>query len=118
MKISPQSLPTMKDVKYLMRANSTRPIYYKVLKAYVIGSYARGMATKESDLDIALVIPPKEVSALKLSERYHACFEFDEYKPHYEIRCGKEYRNITVDFQFFYPNSKVLDSYDKIPITK
>jgi predicted nucleotidyltransferase len=110
MRIDHSLFPTIRRVKWLMRNNSTRPIYYDVLEAYVIGSYAKGTATRESDLDIALVIPPQGIPALKLSERYHACFEFNEYKPKFSM--GEW--DVIVDFQFFYPGSKELSSYKKI----
>jgi len=85
------------------------PMRVNVLDAFIVGSTAKGNGTEESDLDIAVVIPPvRGKSALAVSEAYHQKFFTDDQKPRW---IGKR-----VDFQFFYPSDPELESYAKIPL--
>ena len=83
----------------------------KVLRAFIIGSMAKGTAQPNSDLDIAVVIPAKRrVSALNLTEKYH--FRMGMAKASYPSFNGKR-----LDFQFFFPDDKDLATYPAIELT-
>jgi predicted nucleotidyltransferase len=80
-----------------------------VLGAFVVGSEAKETARSNSDLDIAVIIPPvMGKTALRYTEEYHSHFPNDETKPCWNGR--------RVDFQFFYPNALELETYQKIPL--
>lgn len=105
------SYPTLAWVRNNLRNNLTSRRKEKVLVAFIVGSEAKGTATSTSDLDIALIIKRKpKLSALKLTERYHAKFVTDAQKPVWNGRI--------VDFQFFYEDDTVLETYQKIAIEK
>jgi predicted nucleotidyltransferase len=81
----------------------------KVLAVYIVGSVARGTSHRESDLDLAVIIPHKaRKSALKVTEHYHARFTCNSQKPTWQ---GKQ-----VDLQFFYADDKALAGYSKIAL--
>lgn len=101
--------PSLTWVRSQLRNNSVSRIRHKVISAYVVGSYARGTAVKDSDLDIAVVIPRMEmVSALQATERYHSKFRDARFLP--------VWNGVQVDFQFFYPDDVELAGYSKIKI--
>ena len=101
--------PTIEWVESELRNNFVVRRRYRVLAAFIVGSEARGTATERSDLDVAVVIPSvRGKSALEVSEIYHASFTDERFKPHWNGR--------VVDFQFFYPGSLELESYEKIPL--
>ena len=81
-----------------------------MLRAFVIGSVAKGTEQTTSDLDIAVVIPPKcRVSALNLSEKYH--FRMGLTGGRYPI-----FNGMRVDFQFFFPDDANLATYPAIEL--
>jgi predicted nucleotidyltransferase len=82
-----------------------------LLGAFVVGSVAKGTSHADSDLDIAVVIEPVErfPDPIKLTDFYHSRFTSDWQKP--------MWNNQIVDFQFFYPNDPILQSYNKIPLS-
>lgn len=101
---------TMPDVRRFVRYNPVSSRREKVLNAYIIGSVAKGTANENSDIDIAVIIDKKpKLSALKLTEQYHAKFTSDQQKPRHEGRL--------VDIQFFYPEDQELAKYKKIKIS-
>jgi tRNA nucleotidyltransferase (CCA-adding enzyme) len=102
-------LPELKHVRAMLRQNAYVSCREKVLEAYIIGSVAKGTSHKDSDLDIAIVIQAKaRKSSLKFTEHYHAKFTCGSQK--------KKWAGLTVDFQFFYPNSQELASYTRIKL--
>jgi len=106
-----ENYPSLKWVKSNLRNNLQARVKYKILDACVIGSEAKGTAKPDSDLDIAVIIPPvRGKTALKVSENYHAKFTNEKWKPQWNGRI--------VDFQFFYPNDPELTNYNKINCTK
>lgn len=107
---SSHQYPTIRDITKLLRNNLWSSVSYKILDAYVVGSEAKGEARDDSDLDIAVIIPPKNsVSDLKLTERYHQNFRNNNQMPKWNGRI--------VDFQFFYPESEELKKYSKIKLS-
>ncbi len=95
-------MPTVKDVKRMLRYNFTAPTREKVLGAFVIGSTAKLNTHEGSDIDIAIIIPAKKrKSALKYTEQYHQKFSKNSDMPHWEGR--------RVDFQFYYCESSLLE---------
>lgn len=102
-------IPSMAKIASLMRNNKWVKRNYPIIKAYVVGSVARGCATTQSDIDIALVIAPvKGKDALRVTEDYHGRFSRDYQKPHF--------KNRRLDLQFFYENDPALANYTKIDI--
>ena len=105
------ALPTVRWVRANLRYNPSFAVRIKVLRAFVIGSVAKGTEQTTSDLDIAVVIPPKHrVSALNITEKYH--FRMGMTNSSYPIFNGKR-----VDFQFFFPDDKNLATYPAIKLT-
>jgi predicted nucleotidyltransferase len=101
--IGKAKLPDEKWIKARLRNNLIAPVRRKVLATHIIGSEAKGTATKTSDIDVVIVIPKvKGKTDLKLTEEYHAKFTDSKQKPQWEGR--------TVDFQFFYEDSAELRS--------
>lgn len=109
MKVSPR-YPTMAWIRAELKwRNIESRVKYKVLAAFIVGSEARGTAKANSDLDIAVVIPPvRGKSSLRVSENYHGKFRSERGKPHWQGRI--------VDFQFFYPGEIENMKYAKIPL--
>jgi predicted nucleotidyltransferase len=99
--------PTTLWIKQQLRYNLIKPIRPQIIELYVIGSYARGNFHSHSDLDIAVVIQTKKrISSIGFSEKYHANFVNDHFKP--------KWKGVIVDFQFFYPDE--IDNFVKIEI--
>lgn len=95
-------------IKRTLRLSLYAPRRVNVLAAYIVGSVAKGTARPDSDLDIAVVIPPvRGKTSLAYTEAYHAKFPSDNVKPDYDGR--------RVDFQFFYPG-EIPASYAKLDI--
>jgi len=104
-------LPSLRWIRANLRYNLNFSVRAKVLCAFIIGSVAKGTAQPKSDLDIAVVIPPKRrVSALNLTEKYH--FRMGMTNSSYPIFNGKR-----VDFQFFFPGDANLATYPAIKLT-
>ncbi|APD92017.1 hypothetical protein BM525_19225 (plasmid) [Alteromonas mediterranea] len=102
-------LPSLAEVERMLRRNLWSKRKYTILAAHVVGSVAKGTATPDSDIDIALVIPKvRGKSSLKVTEGYHSRFSFDHQMPHFHGR--------RIDIQFFYEESRVLDTYSKLPL--
>lgn len=101
--------PSIKWIKSTLRMSVYAPMRLEILAAYVIGSEAKGIANPDSDLDIAVIIPPiKGKTSIKKTQEYHNKFSSDNLKPVWNER--------RVDFQFFYPNDPELNSYSKIQL--
>ena len=99
--------PTLKWVKSSLRNNLVKPFRPKIIKAYIVGSFARGDFNDGSDLDIAIIIAQRRgMSSLQISESYHSNFTSDIFKAKWNGRI--------VDFQFFYENE--LEDYIKIEL--
>lgn len=101
--------PTISWMRTQLRDNLIARTRYKILGAYVIGSEAKGLARPDSDLDIAVIIPPvRGKTALQITEYYHSKFADERWKPKWNGRI--------VDIQFFYSTDAELASYSKIPL--
>ena len=73
--------PTLKWVKSSLRNNLVKPFRPKIIKAYIVGSFARGDFNDGSDLDIAIIITQRRgMSSLQVSESYHSNFTSDIFK--------------------------------------
>jgi len=102
-------LPTISKVGSLMRNNKWIKRNYEIQSAFVIGSVAKGTSGKDSDIDIAIIIPEvKGKTALKVTEQYHARFTLNSQMPHFHGR--------RLDFQFFYNGDTLLSKYSKIQL--
>lgn len=100
--MSTSELPSMRWLRSQLRHNVVARVRYKVLAAYVVGSIAKGTARPDSDLDIAVIIPSvRGQSALQITERYHARFMDERWKPRWSGRVADD------------PN---LARYSKIPL--
>ena len=100
-------LPSLKWVRSRLRNNLSFRVRVKATSAYVIGSCARRTATANSDLDIAVVIPPKRrISSLRFTERYHTRMALTG-------GISAMFQGRRVDFQFFFPRDAELASYPK-----
>lgn len=101
--------PSITEIRGLLKNNLTKPLRIKVLKAFIIGSEAKGISNEKSDLDIAILIPElKRKTSIQFSENYHSYFKLENQKPKWKER--------TIDFQFFFENDKDLKNIKKIPI--
>ncbi len=98
----------LKDVRSMLRWNAFSSRRDKALNAFIIGSVAKGTATEDSDIDIAVIIPELNKSALKITEHYHSKFQKNMQMP--------SFNGYRVDLQFFYEGSKELEEYSKIQI--
>lgn len=104
-----QKYPDKRWIVSQLRNNLQSRVDYPVLGAFIVGSEAKGTANKNSDLDIAVIIPSSDkISALKRTENYHAKFRSDFDKPKWNGR--------VVDFQFFYEGDSELAGYSKITL--
>lgn len=80
----------------------------EVLDAFIVGSEARRCAKPDSDIDIAVIIPPVVGrTSLQVSEAFHELL-WDIEPPHWSGR--------VVDFQFFYENDPELAEYERISL--
>lgn len=103
-------LPTLTEVRKMLRYNPYVSKRDKVLDAYLIGSSARGTDSEDSDIDIAVVIPAKKrKTAVRFTEEYHASFTSNTQKNHWQGRC--------VDLQFFYPGSQELEECTRVKLS-
>lgn len=101
--------PGRKFILSNLRNNITSRVDYPVLGAYIVGSEAKGTASEDSDLDIAIIIPKSErITSLKRTENYQSKFSSEEEKP--------KWRGRIVDFQFFYFDNPELKEYSKIKL--
>ena len=101
--------PSLSWVRSQLRNNVVAPCRYKVLRAFIVGSEARGAAKSTSDLDIALIIPDiRGKTSLQVTENYQSKFRNDFFRPKWGGRI--------VDFQFFYAEDADLKRYQKIVI--
>lgn len=104
-------LPTMANIRHFLRYNAYVAYRTKVLDAFIVGSVAKGTDHKDSDLDIAVIIPTKaRKSSLKVTEHYHARFTCNSQK---DTWLGKQ-----VDIQFFYEDDAALKDYSTINLRK
>lgn len=104
-----KTYPTITEIRGLLKNNLAKSIRVKVLKAFIIGSEAKGTSNKNSDLDIAVVVPAiNRKTSIQFSEHYHSYFKFENQKPKWDGRI--------IDFQFFYENDMHLKTLKKIPI--
>lgn len=102
-------LPSVRWVRSALRHNLVARARYQILAAYIVGSVAKRTARPDSDLDIAVIIPPvRGRSTLQITERYHAKFEDDRCKPRWHGR--------VVDVQFFYEDDPELQTYSRIEL--
>ena len=93
----------------MLRYNTIKSLSIKIIKTFIVGSEAKGSATKESDLDIAIIIEKKNTkSSLKFTEQYHSYFTNEAQKPKWNGR--------VIDFQFFYEEDDELNGMSKIEI--
>lgn len=103
----PTFLPDLRWIRGRLREAGLRR--YTVLGAAIVGSYARGQARPDSDLDIAVILPySSRITSLKRSERYHARFRTNDQLPRWQ--------GIQVDIQFFYPTDEALAGYARIDL--
>lgn len=102
--------PSLTWIKSKLRWSRPR-IRYQVQAVYIVGSEAKGTSTPDSDLDVALIIPPvRGKTSLQVSQAYHSQFRSNAAMPHWNGR--------RVDFQFFYADDPELEDYTKIAISK
>ncbi len=101
--------PGRKFILSNLRNNITSRVSYPVLGAYIVGSEAKGTASEDSDLDIAIIIPKSErITSLKRTENYQSKFSSEDEKP--------KWRGRIIDFQFFYFDDPELKEYSKIKL--
>jgi predicted nucleotidyltransferase len=104
-----KTYPSITEIRELLKNNLTKSIRVKVLKAFIIGSEAKGISNEKSDLDIAVVIPElKRKTSIQFSENYHSYYKLESQKPKWKERI--------IDFQFFYETDKDLKNIKKIPV--
>jgi len=103
--------PRIKDIRTKLRMNWVHPIRKPILDAFIVGSEAKGVARPDSDLDVAIIIPPiRGKTALQFTEQYHSNFTEDNYT-HFFNWNGRK-----LDIQFFYPDDPELQTYSKIQL--
>ncbi len=100
---TPSPYPSLKWVKNQLQYCS---MWLPILDAYIIGSEAKGTASPDSDLDIAVIIGDVSHStSIRFSEDFHSeQIELPDWQ-------GRQ-----VDFQFFYPDDPEIKEYSKIPL--
>lgn len=105
-------LPTLTDVRQMLRRNPYSSMRDKVVSAFIVGSTANKTNRDGSDLDIAVIIPERSrTRSIKVTERYHAKFTEDRQVPNWN--------GITVDFQFFYSEDEEgLDTWNRMDIAE
>lgn len=92
-----------------LRYSPVAPKRVKILAVFIVGSVARNTATGNSDIDVAVVIPPVcGKTALQVTEAWHARFKGDRFEPRWQGR--------VLDIQFFYPDDPELAEYTKVPL--
>ncbi|MBA4405832.1 hypothetical protein C0389_01020 [bacterium] len=97
-----EKYPSVTFLKKELRHNLTKSIRPKILKAFVIGSEAKGNANSKSDLDIALIIPKiKGKTSIQFTESFHSHFTSEKQKP--------KWNNRIIDFQFFFEDDFELE---------
>lgn len=63
-------LPTADQVKDILRNHPLVKFKGKILKIWIVGSYAKGYATKKSDIDILVKVPNRKISSRDLELKY------------------------------------------------
>lgn len=102
--------PSLRWVRTNLRNNSGFRFRPKVLRAFVVGSVAKGNFHAKSDLDIAVVIPQKKrVSALRFTEDFHTRMAVTRSR-------YPQFNGRRVDFQFFYAGDPTLTRYSRISL--
>lgn len=105
-----KEFPTIAFLRKELRYNLTKAIRPKILKAFIIGSEARGTATPKSDLDVAVVILKiRGKSSIQYTENFHSQFISE--------KLNFKWRERKLDFQFFFENDEDLDGIPKIEIS-
>jgi predicted nucleotidyltransferase len=87
-----------------------------VQKAFILGSFARGTENVDSDLDVALIVDPEEVTAM-LDEL--DILDIDSLNAELlNIRAdtGWEWEGRPLDLQVYSANDPRLKNYSKIPL--
>jgi predicted nucleotidyltransferase len=101
--------PSIAYLKKELRYNYTKSIRPKILKAFIIGSEAKGKVNPKSDLDIALIIPKiKGKTSIQFTEIFHSNFISEYQKP--------KWNNRIIDFQFYFEDDFELKKIPKIEI--
>jgi predicted nucleotidyltransferase len=101
--------PSIIFLKRELRYNSTKSIRPRIIKAFVIGSEAKGNASPKSDLDIALIIPKvKGKTSIQYTDNYQFHFTSESQKP--------KWNNRIIDFQFYFEDDSELSEIPKIEI--
>ena len=104
-----KAYPSISFLRKELRYNLTKSIRPKILKAFIIGSEAKGNANSKSDLDIALIIPKvKGKTSIQFTEVFHSHFISENQKP--------KWNNRIVDFQFYFDDDFELNEIPKIEI--
>lgn len=94
-------MPTLTDIRGMLRKNWHSSVKDKVLGAYIIGSTSTLTNHSDSDIDIAIIIGAKKKSAIQFTDHYHSKFLNNNEMPNWEGR--------RVDFQFFYSANDLCD---------
>ena len=101
--------PSIIFLKRELRYNLTKSIRPKIIKAFVIGSEAKGNSNPNSDLDIALIIPiVKGKTSIQYTESFHSHFISESQKP--------RWNNRIMDFQFYFEDDYELNEITKIEL--
>lgn len=92
-----------------LRSNPVNPVRLKIIATYVIGSFAKGMQSSKSDIDIAVVIPKlRTTTSLQFTENFHFRFTHQKQKPKWNGRI--------IDIQFYFEDDDELDLIPKIEL--
>jgi hypothetical protein len=101
--------PSIKFLRRELRCNLTKSIRPKILKAFIIGSDAKGIENSKSDLDVALIIPKvKGKTSIQFTDIFHSHFTSENQKP--------KWNNRIIDFQFYFEYDFELNEIPKIEI--